>query len=136
MRKILVLLLLLSLLPVVALTSCSDSDDDRLTGKWQLQRIDYPDGTSEAAGSVFYNFQKGSFSAICAMENYEYSTFFGNYALQGGKISIILLYDYDGAVYDRYIGWPSREKSFTVEELNSHSMRLCSGDTIAVFRRY
>jgi hypothetical protein len=135
MRKILGLLLPLALL-AVALMSCGDADDERLTGKWQLQRLDYPDGTSEAAGDVFYNFQKGSFSAICAMENYEYSTFFGNYALQGGKISIILLYDYDGAVYDRYIGWSSKEKTFVVEELNSHSMRLNSGDTIAIFRRY
>ena len=35
--------------------------------KWQLRQYQYADGTSEKVDSVFYNFQKGSFSAICLL---------------------------------------------------------------------
>ncbi|MDE8698285.1 hypothetical protein PZH42_30585, partial [Bacteroides cellulosilyticus] len=45
----------------------------------------------ERQDSIFYNFQKGSFSAICLLKNGSYQTFFGNYSLKGDKISIILL---------------------------------------------
>ena len=59
MRKWLYVVLCLSLLFSVA-TACSD-DEDKLTNKWQLRRYEFPDGTTQAVDSVFYNFQKGSF---------------------------------------------------------------------------
>ena len=62
MRKWLYVVLCLSLLFSVA-TACSD-DEDKLTNKWQLRRYEFPDGTTQTVDSVFYNFQKGSFSAI------------------------------------------------------------------------
>lgn len=40
-----------------------------LAGKWQLRQYQYADGTSEKVDSVFYNFQKGSFSAICLLKD-------------------------------------------------------------------
>ena len=46
------------------LTACMNGGGD-LAGKWQLRQYQYADGTSEKVDSVFYNFQKGSFSAIC-----------------------------------------------------------------------
>lgn len=45
------------------LTACMNGGGD-LAGKWQLRQYQYADGTSEKVDSVFYNFQKGSFSAI------------------------------------------------------------------------
>ena len=62
MRKWLYVVLCLSLLFSVA-TACSD-DEDKLTNKWQLRRYEFPDGTTQTVDSVFYNFQKGSFSAM------------------------------------------------------------------------
>ena len=87
MKKWLYLLCLPLLLSIVA--SCSD-DEDKLTGKWQLRRYELPDGTVQKEDSVFYNFQKGSFSAICLLEDKTYHTFFGLYSLQDDKIYIIL----------------------------------------------
>ena len=78
MKKWLYLLCLPLLLSVVA--SCSD-DEDKLTGKWQLRQYELPDGTVQKEDSVFYNFQKGSFSAICLLEDKTYHTFFGLYSL-------------------------------------------------------
>lgn len=46
-----------------------------LAGKWQLRQYQYADGTSEKVDSVFYNFQKGSFSAICLLKDGGLTTF-------------------------------------------------------------
>ena len=50
------------------LTACMNGGGD-LAGKWQLRQYQYADGTSEKVDSVFYNFQKGSFSAICLLKD-------------------------------------------------------------------
>ena len=86
MRKWLYVVLCLSLLFSVA-TACSD-DEDKLTNKWQLRRYEFPDGTTQTVDSVFYNFQKGSFSAICLLADGYYLSFFGNYSLQDDKIAM------------------------------------------------
>ncbi|MCS3284940.1 lipocalin-like domain-containing protein [Bacteroides salyersiae] len=114
---------------------CSD-DEDKLTNKWQLRRYEFPDGTTQAVDSVFYNFQKGSFSAICLLADGNYQTFFGNYSLQDDKISIILLPEYGGPEYDKYIGWEENKRIFHVDELSSSSLRLNYEGIVSVFRKY
>ena len=133
MKKWLYLLCLPLLLSVVA--SCSD-DEDKLTGKWQLRQYELPDGTVQKEDSVFYNFQKGSFSAICLLADGNYQTFFGNYSLQDDKISIILLPEYGGPEYDKYIGWEENKRIFHVDELSSSSLRLNYEGIVSVFRKY
>ena len=70
------------------LTACMNGGGD-LAGKWQLRQNQYADGTSEKVDSVSYNFQKGSFSAICLLKAGRATTFFGNYSLKGAEFSII-----------------------------------------------
>ena len=134
MRKWLYVVFCLSLLFSVA-TACSD-DEDKLTNKWQLRRYEFPDGTTQTVDSVFYNFQKGSFSAICLLADGNYQTFFGNYSLQDDKISIILLPEYGGPEYDKYIGWEENKRIFHVDELSSSSLRLNYEGIVSVFRKY
>ncbi|WP_455587523.1 lipocalin-like domain-containing protein [Bacteroides sp.] len=133
MKKWLYVLCLPLLFSVFA--ACSD-DEDKLTNKWQLRRYEFPDGTVQAVDSVFYNFQKGSFSAICLLEDGSYQTFFGNYSLLDDKISIILLPEYGGEVYDKYMGWEDNKRTFHIDELSSSSLRLNYEDIISVFRKY
>lgn len=126
------------LLSVVA--ACSD-DEDKLTDKWQLRRYEFPDGVTQAVDSVFYNFQKGSFSAICLLPDGNYYTFFGNYSLQDDKISIILQPEYEGmvhdeAIYNKYMGWEDGRRTFYVNELSSSSLRLNYEGIVSVFRKY
>ena len=135
MRKWLYVVLCLSLLFSVA-TACSD-DEDKLTNKWQLRRYEFPDGTTQTVDSVFYNFQKGSFSAICLLKNGSYQTFFGNYSLKGDKISIILLpQSMEDENYSFYMGWENGERTFTMEELTSSSLHLEYEGVRYIFRRY
>lgn len=90
---------------VLVLAACSNVDGD-LDDKWQLRQYQYADGSIERQDSIFYNFQKGSFSAICLLKNGSYQTFFGNYSLKGDKISIILLpQSMEDENYSFYMGW-------------------------------
>lgn len=128
-------LLFVPFLFFVVLTSCSD-DEDKLTAKWQLRSYEYADGTIQRVDSVFYNFQTGSFSAICLLPDGSYTTFFGNYSLQDDKISIILLPEYGGELYDKYIGWEDYKRTFHIDELSSSVLRLDYNGNISVFRKY
>ena len=116
--------------------SCYNSDTKKIVGKWRLREYTFGNDITIKSDSVFYNFQKGSFSAICILEDSEYATFFGNYFLQDDKISIILLSDYHGPVYDKYIGWEDCQRIFNIDKLTSNSMILNYNDTLSVFRKY
>ena len=123
-------------LVMLVLAACSNVDGD-LDNKWQLRQYQYADGSIERQDSIFYNFQKGSFSAICLLRNGSYQTFFGNYSLKGDKISIILLpesVEYEN--YAFYIGWENGERTFTIEELSSSSLRLEHEGVRSIFRKY
>lgn len=133
MKKWLYLLCLPLLLSVVA--SCSD-DEDKLTGKWQLRQYELPDGTVQKEDSVFYNFQKGSFSAICLLEDKTYHTFFGLYSLQDDKIYIILRPEENIDLCKQYLQWDELGRTFQIEELSSSTLLLRSEDIISVFRKY
>ena len=118
------------------LTACMNGGGD-LAGKWQLRQYQYADGTSEKVDSVFYNFQKGSFSAICLLKDGGVTTFFGNYSLKGDKISIILLpQSMEDENYSFYMGWENGERTFTMEELTSSSLHLEYEGIRYIFRRY
>lgn len=133
MKKWLYLLCLPLLLSVVAF--CSD-DEDKLTGKWQLRQYELPDGTVQKEDSVFYNFQKGSFSAICLLEDKTYHTFFGLYSLQDDKIYIILRPEENIDLCKQYLQWDELGRTFQIEELSSSTLQLRSEDIVSVFRKY
>ena len=133
MKKWVYLLCLPLLLSVVA--SCSD-DEDKLTGKWQLRQYELPDGTVQKEDSVFYNFQKGSFSAICLLEDKTYHTFFGLYSLQDDKIYIILRPEENIDLCKQYLQWDELGRTFQIEELSSSTLQLRSEDIVSVFRKY
>lgn len=123
-------------LVMLVLAACSNVDGD-LDNKWQLRQYQYADGSIERQDSIFYNFQKGSFSAICLLKNGSYQTFFGNYSLKGDKISIILLpesVEYEN--YAFYMGWEDGERTFTIEELSSSSLCLEHEGVRSIFRKY
>lgn len=123
-------------LVMLVLAACSNVDGD-LDAKWQLRQYQYADGSMKRQDSIFYNFQKGSFSTICLLKNGSYQTFFGNYSLKGDKISIILLPEsMDDENYAFYIGWENGERTFTMEELTSSSLCLECGGTRYLFRKY
>ncbi|MDR0895969.1 MAG: lipocalin-like domain-containing protein [Prevotellaceae bacterium] len=122
---------------LMVLTAACTNDEKRLENKWQLQQYQYSDGTTIRVDSVFYNFQKGSFSAICLLPDDTYRTFFGNYSFKGTTLSIVLLVDaVADPYYERYIGWEQGKRTFTIEELSESTLLLTYTDIHYSFRSY
>ena len=123
-------------LSVCTLTACMNGGCD-LAGKWQLRQYLYADGTAQKEDSVFYNFQKGSFSVMCLLKDGGLMTFFGNYSLKGDEISINLLPEsINDKNYGTYVGWPEGKRAFKVEELSYSVLRLECEGTKSVFQKY
>jgi hypothetical protein len=136
MKKIISFVFLVLVLLMVV--SCTD-DEFLLKNKWQLREYRYSDGTTKKVDSVFYNFQKGSFMAICIDENMTNHTFYGNYFLDKSELSIELLEEsvsVNDYYYNKFFGWPDAKRSFQVEEISPSAMRLKYEGAVSVFRKY
>lgn len=122
---------------IVSIFACSD-DEGKITNKWQLREYAYDDGTKVVVDNVFYNFQKGSFSAICLHSDGEYYTFFGLYTLKGNQLTVSIkeFDDFENVVYTSYLGWENGERTFTVEQLDSSRLLLKYRDVLLTFRKY
>ena len=81
-------------------------------------------------------FQKGSFSAICLLEDKTYHTFFGLYSLQDDKIYIILRPEENIDLCKQYLQWDELGRTFQIEELSSSTLQLRYEDIVSVFRKY
>lgn len=116
--------------------ACSN-DESKLENKWQLRKYQYANGTIVSEDSVFYNFMKGSFSAICILPNGKLTSFFGNYSFNGDKIFINLLpYPTNDSAYIRYINWPDCKSEFNVNKLSSTELQISNKEKKMLFRKY
>ncbi|MDR1004597.1 MAG: lipocalin-like domain-containing protein [Prevotellaceae bacterium] len=121
---------------LLSITSCLN-DEQRLVNKWQLRQYQYSDGSTRREDSVFYNFQKGSFSAVCLLPDNTYRDYYGNYSLQDATLTITLLPEAvtDGH-YGRYLGWEHGERTFTIGGLTASSLLLEHAGVRYLFRAY
>ncbi len=135
MRKALNILFF-GLLLITLICSCSD-DEGVLVNKWQLCRYEYSNGAVQKEDSVFYNFMKGSFSAICLLSDGEYTTFYGNYVYKDNELQITLLPEsLINPFYNRYMKWESGERVFHIDELTSSTLKLNYKGEKTIFRKY
>lgn len=128
--------LLLCVLLTFTIFACSN-DESGLVNKWQLRHYQYADGTIQKEDSVFYNFMKGSFSAICISPSGAHFDYFGNYSFDGNKLSIKLLPEtVIDSNFKRYMNWEDLKREFTVNELSSSVLQLSYKDVKIFFRKY
>ena len=125
------------LLASLALVSCSKDEADQIVGKWQLRDLRYKDVYAETMDSVFYNFQKGTFSAIRLRKTGEYKTFFGSYSLRNSEISVTLYLDSieKKELYED-VRLSNTENEYLIKEISSSDMTLSLNDTLMYFRKY
>jgi hypothetical protein len=121
---------------VACLTACVNGDST-LTGKWQLREYDFADGHVIHEDSVFYNLQKGVFSANCISPQGAIMTFWGKYALKDGEICITLLPgSSQSPAFARYFGWDADERTFLVDRMTASDMVLEYDETRYRFRKF
>lgn len=130
------------LLPVLLtccfLSGCQKETASLIEAKWQLREMLFMDGTKIRVDSIFYNFQKGTFSAIRMRSNDEYKSFMGSYVLNGVDELTINLHLKEGELEEipDDIGWDSEEKRFRVESISTSDMCLSSDNKKYLFRKY
>lgn len=118
------------------LVGCTNGGSS-LENKWQLRQYRYTDGTVEREDSVFYNFQKKSFSAIYLLKTGHYQTYYGSYSLKGSEITIVLLPEsLEDSNYGLCVGWEDGQRTFSIEQLSSSSLHLSHEGTVSMFRKY
>ena len=132
-----VLINLLLILIICLFNSCINEWDE-ISGKWQLRSCESKvEGMSMHVDSVFYNFQKGSFSQLCILEDGNWDAFYGNYTLKADEISVILLPDnLLKENYAKYVGWDDGKIAFDIVTLTSKQLVLQSESLIMRFRKY
>ena len=134
-KKFLINLLLIL---IICLFNSCINEWDEISGKWQLRSCESKvEGMSMHVDSVFYNFQKGSFSQLCILKDGDWDTFYGNYTLKAGEISVILLPDNQlKENYAEYVGWDDGKIVFDIVTLTSKQLVLQSESLIMRFRKY
>ena len=128
---------LLGVLFICSFYSCVNEWDE-VSGKWQLRSCESTvEGISWHVDSIFYNFQKGSFSQLCILKDGEWDAFYGNYTLKADEISIILLPDNQlKENYAKYVGWDDGKIVFDIVKLTSKQLVLQSENSVMYFRKY
>ncbi|MDR0962797.1 MAG: lipocalin-like domain-containing protein [Mediterranea sp.] len=134
-RDVLKFALLLTIVSYM-LTACVNGDST-WTGKWQLRKYEYADGTVVPEDSVFYNMQKGSFSALCMTHTGSFITFWGRYTLKDDELCITLLPGSSAIPeFKRFFGWDDNQRTFHVERITSSALELKYNTAKYVFRKF
>lgn len=131
---------------LVMTVACSKDTDRELRDKWKFEKYIFADGTEQRVDSVFFNFMKGSTSAIFVKSDGGFFTLYGGYFLHGDSMKIVFrdvedeLYDQDkvdNAVYfEKYFNWGKRECEFRIRNLTSDILELEKKDTIMYMTKY
>lgn len=140
---------LICLLSVFGWVACDKMPvNGRLDGMWQLQQVDYDDGTAVCPEYIYYNFQlelckltkvHNSGEADRSIDNY-----LGRFEFTGSSLQ---LYDLRGWVYRQpetpvtagelaAFGIPGTEEHFDIEKLTADRMILRSATARLSFRKF
>ena len=120
---------------LLSLGGCSD--DSRITGKWQLTRIDCLD-REEYTDSVYYNFHHEVCKIQLRRQHDIYTTgyLWGMYTLFGDSLTISLNTNVDLSVVSPVLGWRELVKKYKIEELGRTKLTLSCRDTVYYFRKF
>ncbi len=142
------------------LTACSNDDESKLEGQWQMRQLWEGNIAVQEVDSVFFNFMDGVFTAICMGPEGQYQDFYGKYQIEGDVLRIHSLHrsgDYDWDDAEKWdvtlpdslstqrflLVWPNegseewpKSQQFRVVNLSSSTMELAAGDSVFVFRKY
>ncbi|MDR1523865.1 MAG: lipocalin-like domain-containing protein, partial [Tannerella sp.] len=107
--------------------ACDDVTTPDLVGKWQLKTVE-KNGVETAVNTVWYNFQSESvfMLQIYLSEPNDYLLLYGLKRQTNGDLSIRL--EFEPEPWMGCSDWESRERLFTIEELNKKKLTLRSED--------
>jgi hypothetical protein len=130
------------LLLIFVLYACSNEIDSRINGQWQLNTIE-ENGVTSRVDTVFYCFQEGALFVYTvlipkAYKEYFYYCGYANYPSEN-TVEISMPEDDGGPIDFQFItksNWEERQKTFTVETIDSKRMVLSEGGKRYSFRKH
>lgn len=123
---------------LLALVSCSNDNDDKLLGKWQLQKREC-NGVIETVDTVFYNFQHSLFMYQILNKAgdpliYQYGF---NSAQKNDSLYIELANDpRDVNKFLPYTDWSTATRGFKIDQLSNSKLVLSADSFTYVFRKF
>lgn len=114
--------------------SCSNDDDDKLEGKWQLRQVE-ENGLITPVDTVFYNFQ----NVLFMYQVYQPDTdgvrhCYGYKVIEEDKQLVLEL-----EAGDKFLpltDWNDVKESFTIEKLSGNKMILNRANKRYIFRKF
>ena len=116
------------------LSACTRDFESGITGRWQLNRIDFTD-REVYTDSVYYSFHLDVFQLQLRRQNdiYMSSRMWGMYSIVGDSLYISLRDEND---ISGILGWQEFPSKYKIEELSRMKLTLSSHDIIYHFRKF
>ncbi len=133
-RKISLLVLFISLLFSY---SCSDDENSKIEGRWQLNQLVTSDGKKQDVDTIFYSFDKNVFQYLKLTSDTETFSGFGNYTISGNEIKVDLVWDtFRPYGCDTCLSWNGLSRTFIVKKNTSSALELESEGEVLYFKKY
>lgn len=116
------------------LASCSNDDDDKLEGKWQLRKVEESRQITPV-DTVFYNFQNSLFMYQIytpATDGMQHR--YGFKTLEENKQLVLELEKDENFL--PLTDWDSVKESFTIERIKGKELILLRNDKRYIFRKF
>ncbi|MDR0536894.1 MAG: lipocalin-like domain-containing protein [Tannerellaceae bacterium] len=119
--------------------SCSNETDDKLDGKWQLQKVEI-NGTAFDVDTIYYNFQTSLFMyQIYQPSSNSFKHCFGFKTVEDNKQLFLELTPYGSIsipAFLPYTDWSASKRNFSIEQLNNTRLVLKGDGKSYVFRKF
>ena len=123
---------------ILLFASCSKDNQDKLFGKWQMQKIE-ANGVVEAVDTIYYNFQHGLFMyQIYSPATDKYPYIYGFNVMESeDKMELEMTSD-PVPVKDflPLTDWTSGKRTFTIDKLTVKELILSSDGKTYTFRKF
>ena len=123
---------------ILLFASCSKDNQDKLFGKWQMQKIE-SDGVVQAVDTIYYNFQHGLFMyQIYSPVTDKYPYIYGFNTMEGDDKIELELTSNPLPVKDflPLTDWTSDKRIFTIDKLTVKQLILSSEGKKYTFRKF
>lgn len=123
---------------ILLIVSCSDNFEDKLEGKWQLQKVE-TNGEVHQVDTVWYNFQTSLFMYqiyVPATDSYRYT--YGYRTFEGDN-QLLLELSSETQPIDKFLpftDWTSATRLFTIDKCTAKQLVLSSEGKQYIFRKF
>ncbi len=138
------LLLIVSVMFIISLYSCSDDNEHLLNGQWQLNTIsDHNNDNIQYVDTVYYSFQRAAVFSFTVVNRYDHHNKDGKGVSYGyvdfpaeNKVHILIDRAFANENFLHLSGWDSCDKIFNIDSADKFYLVLSDDEKIYTFKRF